>query len=155
MNEWNELLNGLAELPRENGTAALHQTGTYLAEAFRAAGIETQRVSFIAHPLDARLLGLYVFMSCVVYSCLMWKTRFLVAGVLSLLIPVPAILDVEFGVPLFGGFRGERQENIVAHIPARSPRQRLIFAAHYDTKTDLFDHIVRAPITAIASRCAG
>ena len=155
MNEWNELLNELAELPRENGTAALHRAGTYLAEAFRAAGIETHRVSFTAHPLEARLLGLYVFMSCVVYSCLMWNRRFLLAGVLSLLIPVPAILDVELGLPLFGGFRGERQENIVGHIPARSPRQRLIFAAHYDTKTDLFDHIVRAPITAIAFPLCG
>jgi hypothetical protein len=155
VNEWNELLYHLAELPRENGTTALHQAGVYLAETFRGAGIESQGVSFIAHPLDARLLGLYVFMSCVVYSCLICKRRFLVAGVLSLLIPVPAILDVELGLPLFGGFRGERQENIVARIPARSPRQRLIFAAHYDTKTDLFDHVVRAPITAIAFPLCG
>ena len=155
VNEWNELLKHLAVLPRENGTAALHQTASYLVEAFRAAGIETQSVSFTAHPLEARLLGLYVFISCVLYSCLLWKRRFLVAGVLSLLIPVPAILDVEFGLPLFGGFRGEREENIVAHVPAQSPRQHLIFAAHYDTKTDLFDHVVRAPITAIAFPLCG
>ena len=155
MNEWNELLNELAELPRENGTAALHQAGTYLAEAFRAAGIETQSVSFTAHPLDARLLGLYVFILCIAYCCLIWKRHFLLAGVLSLLIPVAAILDVEFGLPLFGGFRGKRQENIVAHVPARSPRQRLIFTAHYDTKTDLFDHVVRAPIIAIAFPLCG
>ena len=155
MNEWNELLNHLAEFPRENGTAALHQAASYLVEAFRAAGIETQHVSFTAHPLEARLLGLYVFLSCVVYSCLLRKRRFLVAGVLSLLIPVPAILDVEFGLPLFGGLRGEHQENIVARIPARSPQQRLIFTAHYDTKTDLFDHVVRAPITAVGFPLCG
>ena len=130
MNDWNELLDHLAEVPRESGTAALHQAASYLVEAFRAAGIETQSVSFTAHPQEARLLGLYVFTSCIMYSCLMWKRRFLVAGVLSLLIPVPAILDVEFGLPLSGGFRGTRQENIVAHIPARSPQQRLIFTAH-------------------------
>ena len=155
MNDWNELLDHLAEVPRENGTAALHQTASYLVETFRAAGIETQSVSFIAHPLETRLLGHYVLMSCIVYSYLIWKRRFLVAGVLALLIPVPAILDVEFGLPLFGGFGGERQENIVAHIPGRSPQQRLIFAAHYDTKTDFLDHVVRAPITAIAFPLCG
>lgn len=100
-------------------------------------------------------MGLYVFISCVLYSCLLWKRRFLVAGVLSLLIPVPAILDVEFGLPLFGGFRGERQENIGAHVPARSPQQRLIFTAHYDTKADLCDHVARAPITAMALPLCG
>jgi len=37
MNEWNELLSHLAELPRENGTPTLEQAGSYLAEAFRTA----------------------------------------------------------------------------------------------------------------------
>src|SRR5262245_17879983 len=147
MNEWNELLSHLAELPRENGTPALQQAGSYLTEAFRTAGIETRRFPFTAHPLEPRLLGLYVFLSCLVYSCLIWKRRFLAAGVLSLLMPVLPVLDVEFGLPLFCGFCTQRQDNIVAHIPALSPRQRMIFTAHFDTKTDLFDHVVRAPIT--------
>ena len=150
MNEWNELLSHLAELPRENGTPALQQTGSYLAEAFRTAGIETQHFHFNAHPLETRLLGVFVFLSCLVYSYLMWNRRFLAAGVLSLSMPVLAILDVEFGLPLFSGFRTQRQDNIVAHIPARSPQQRIIFTAHFDTKTNLFDHVVSTPITAVA-----
>src|SRR5215469_16326008 len=79
MNEWNELLSHLAELPRENGTPALQQTGSYLAEAFRTAGIETQHFHFNAHPLETRLLGVFVFLSCLVYSYLMWNRRFLAA----------------------------------------------------------------------------
>ena len=43
MNCWNELLDHLAEVPRENGTPALHQSAAYLVEAFRAAGIEARK----------------------------------------------------------------------------------------------------------------
>jgi hypothetical protein len=50
MNCWNELLDYLAEVPRENGTPALHQSASYLVEAFRAAGIEAQRFPYTAHP---------------------------------------------------------------------------------------------------------
>jgi acetylornithine deacetylase/succinyl-diaminopimelate desuccinylase-like protein len=155
VNGWNELLIHLAEIPRENGTAALHQTASYLVETFRAAGIEAQRVPFTAHPFETRFLGLFVFASCAFYFYLTRRKNFLAAGALSLLIPVVAVLDVEFGLPLFGGLRMERQENIVARIPARSPTQRLVFTAHYDTKTDLFDHVVRAPITALAFPLCG
>jgi acetylornithine deacetylase/succinyl-diaminopimelate desuccinylase-like protein len=155
LNEWNELLDHLTQVPRENGTAGLHQAASYLVETLRAAGIEVQRVPFTAHPYETRFLGLFVFAACAFYFYLTRKRRFLAAGVLSLLIPLVAVLDVEFGLPLFGGLRTERQENIVARIAARSPKQRLIFAAHYDTKTDLFDHVVRTPITAIAFPLCG
>ena len=99
VNDWNELLNHLAEFPRENGTAALHQAASYLVEAFRAAGIETQHVSFTAHPLEARLLGLYVFLSCVVYSCLLRKRRFLKANNAdrAMCEPVPSDADLAQG----------------------------------------------------------
>jgi len=155
VSDWNELLDHLAQVPRENGTPALHQAASYLVEAFHVTGIETQRVPFTAHPYETRVLGLFVFAGCALYFYLMRKKRFLAAGVLPILISLAAILDVEFGLPLFGGLRAERQENIVARIAARSPKQRLIFTAHYDTKTDLFDHVVRTPITAIAFPLCG
>jgi len=149
MNCWNELLDHLAEVPRENGTPALHQSASYLVEAFRAAGIAAQRLPYTAHPYETRFLGLFVLVVCVLYFFSARRKRLLAAGLLSLLIPVAVVLDVEFGLPLFGGLRAERQENIVARIPARSAKQRLIFTAHYDTKTDLFDHVVRTPIQVL------
>jgi len=155
MNCWNELLDHLAEVPRENGTPALHQSASYLLEAFRTAGIEAQRFPYAAHPYETRFLGLFVLVVCVLYFFFARRKRLLAAGLLSLLIPVVVVLDVEFGLPLFGGLRAERQENIVARIPARSAKQRLIFTAHYDTKTDLFDHVVRTPIQALGFPLCG
>ena len=157
MNGWNELLSHLAEVPRENGTPAVHQAASYLVEAFRATGIEAQRLPYTAHPYETRFLGLFVLAVCLLYFFLAQRKRFLTAGLLSLLIPVVVVLDVEFGLPLFGGLRAERQENIMARIPTRSSsaKQRLIFTAHYDTKTDLFDHVVRAPIQVVGLPLCG
>jgi hypothetical protein len=155
MNCWNELLDHLAEVPRENGTPALHQSASYLVEAFHTAGIEVQRFPYTAHPYETRFLGLFVLVICVLYFFFAWRKRLLAAGLLSLLIPVVVVLDVEFSLPLFGGLRAERQENIVARIPARSAKQRLIFTAHYDTKTDLFDHVVRTPIQVLGFPLCG
>jgi hypothetical protein len=53
------------------------------------------------------------------------------------------------------GLRPKLQENSVARIPARSAKQRLIFTAHYDTKTDLFDHVVRTPIQVLGFPLCG
>jgi hypothetical protein len=157
VNGWNELLSHLAEVPRENGTPAVHQAASYLVDAFRATGIEAQRLPYTAHPYETRFLGLFVLAVCVLYFFLAQRKRFLTAGLLSLLIPVVVVLDVEFGLPLFGGLRAERQENIMARIPTRSSsaKQRLIFTAHYDTKTDLFDHVVRAPIQVVGFPLCG
>lgn len=64
-------------------------------------------------------------------------------------------MHVELGWPVFGGVGAERQDNIVARLSALAPSQRLIFTAHYDTKTDLFDHVVRTPIQLAGFPMAG
>ena len=83
MNCWNELLDHLA-VPRENGTPALHQSASYLVEAFRAAGIEAQRFPYTAHPYETRFLGLFVLVACVLYFFFARRNRLLAAGLLSL-----------------------------------------------------------------------
>ena len=47
---WDELLARLAELPRENGSAALHRTAAFLHDVFERAGLEATLVPFTATP---------------------------------------------------------------------------------------------------------
>jgi acetylornithine deacetylase/succinyl-diaminopimelate desuccinylase-like protein len=42
------------------------------------------------------------------------------------------------------------QDNVVATLPVERPEQRLILSAHYDTKTELLDHIARTPLQLLA-----
>jgi acetylornithine deacetylase/succinyl-diaminopimelate desuccinylase-like protein len=47
---------------------------------------------------------------------------------------------------VWGWVGAETQHVVVARAPAPAPEQVLAFAAHYDTKTDLLDHVERAPV---------
>lgn len=152
---WSQLLAQLADAPRENGSAGLFQAASDLAGHLRNAGVEVQRVPFTAHPYEVRLLGVFVFTACLFFLGFVVKTRFVAALVVSLLVPLVVILQIELLIPIFGGFGATRQENLVAYIPARHPHQRLIFTAHYDTKTDLFDHVVRTPIQVLGLPLCG
>jgi hypothetical protein len=62
------------------------------------------------------------------------------------LLPLVVLLQNGLGLPLLGVFGAQTEQNITTHVPAAAPEQRLVFSAHYDTKTDLFDHVVRTPI---------
>lgn len=146
MTDWNELLDRLASFPRENGSAALQETGAYLMSVLRSVGLDVQQVPFTAHPYETRLLGVLVLLACLAFFVLLRRKRLLVAGLVAGVIPALVILQVEFQVPLFGAIGEEPQYNVVARLPAAQAKRRLILAAHFDTKTDLFDHVVRTPI---------
>ena len=60
MGGWDELLDRLAESPRENGTAAVHETARFLADALAEAGVAVERVAFTAQPYGLRLAGVAV-----------------------------------------------------------------------------------------------
>lgn len=148
MDDWNGLLSHLASFPRENGTPAIHRTASYLEETLRARGLQVHSEAFTAYPYEARVMGGIILLACVAYFVLMRRGRWLAAGLLALFTSLLPVAMVEFHLPLSGGIGAEVQHNIVATLPAAAPRQRIILAAHYDTKTDLFDHVVRAPIQA-------
>ena len=73
---WDELLVRLADVPRENGTAALQQTAVFLRDVLERSGIEVELVSFSAHPLALRLAGLVALAGGLLYLRLMRARRF-------------------------------------------------------------------------------
>ena len=50
MSTWDPLLAKLAETPRENGSAALHETARFLFETLERAGLEVALIRFDAQP---------------------------------------------------------------------------------------------------------
>jgi hypothetical protein len=146
MNDWEALLQHLAEIPRENGSAAIHQAAAYLADALRAAGLDVELVDFTAYPYDLRLLGVLGLLTGGAYAACLRAERFGAALLLASLPPPLTLLHVEYGIPVFGGLGAVPQQHIVARLPIPNPIQRLILTAHYDTKTELLDHLRSRPV---------
>jgi acetylornithine deacetylase/succinyl-diaminopimelate desuccinylase-like protein len=151
MTGWDELLAHLAEAPRENGSAALHQTAAWLVETLGASGVEAELVPFGAHPYALRLAGVIALAGGLLYLRMVLARRGGAALAVALAVPALLLAELEFQRPVFGWIGAQTQHHVVARMPAQRPEQRLIFAAHYDTKTDALDHVERAPVDLLAA----
>ncbi len=150
MTTWGELLGRLAEVPRENGTAALHQTAIFLQKALESAGVKAELVAFTAEPYGLRLAGVFALVGGLLYARQLREGRHAAALVLALLLPGLLLAQLDFRVPVFAWIGAQTQHHVRARLPIENPRQRLLLTAHYDTKTDVLDHVARAPVDAAA-----
>ncbi len=145
MSDWAQLLSAFADAPRENGTPELHAAASFIAQHLEEAGVEQQAQTFSAYPYDPIALGVGVFVLCCMYACALRSSRMkLAVGVALLLLALP-VGYLDWQLPLTPGL-SVQEDNVLATIPARNPGQRLILTAHYDTKTELTDHVIRLPV---------
>ena len=147
MADWSALLDHLATGPREDGTPQLAATAAWLVEELQRRGLEVKTWAYTAHPWRLRIVGVAALLGAVAYSAAMLKQRRWLAVLVAVSVPAYIILELDFGVPLLGALHSAEQQHVIATLPsARPAKQRLIFSAHYDTKTDLLDHVERTPI---------
>jgi hypothetical protein len=97
-----------------------------------------------------QMLGVAVLALGVAYFLLMRRRRFAAALAVALATPALTLAVVEYRLPALGGIGATTQHNVVATLSAPQPRQRLILSAHYDTKTELLDHVARTPLQLLA-----
>ncbi|MCX8071930.1 MAG: M28 family metallopeptidase [Candidatus Binatia bacterium] len=150
---WDALLSSLASTPRENGSAELLATAHWLTEYLRQEGWEAAQHWYTAYPLEQRMLGIALLCGGLGYAMCMWRHRFGWAALLALLLPLAAVAQIDLRLPL-SWFAPFSQPNVVARLPNREAVETLVFSAHLDTKTDLFDHVTRAPILVFAAPAA-
>jgi hypothetical protein len=149
---WDALLDRLAEVPRENGTPALHETAAFLAAALRERGVpDVALVPFTAEPYRLRIAGAVILGALALYAWWLRRGRPWRALAVAVLLPVVLVAELDFRASLFGRLGAETAHHVVARIPARAAGEtRLLLTAHYDTKTDLLDHVERAPVDLLA-----
>ena len=146
MSTWDDLLVVLAETPRENGTAALHRAAEFLRGTLETAGLEVALAPLTAAPYRLRLAGVVILAGMILYWRLSRAGRWQGALAASLVLAVALLAEIELELPVWGWLGAETQHVVVARVPARAPERVLAFAAHYDSKTDLLDHVERAPV---------
>ena len=147
---WTELLERLTELPRDNGSPELQRALEFLSEALLRAGADVERIAFIAQPYALRMVGVVGLAAGLVYARLARERRWWAALAVSLLAPLLVVGQVDQLAPLLGRIGAQTQQHLAARIAPEQAEQRLIFAAHVDTKTDLLDHVQRMPALAVA-----
>jgi acetylornithine deacetylase/succinyl-diaminopimelate desuccinylase-like protein len=150
MTDWDVLLAKLAETPRENGTAAVHETARFLLEQLSKTGLDVSLVPFTAEPWVLRLAGVIALVGGLLYWRLMRAGRARAALATAAAIPLLLLAQLEWQLPVFGWIGAEPQDHLLLRRAAQAPEQRLILAAHYDTKTDALDHVERAPVDLLA-----
>ncbi len=145
--DWNPLLDHLAERPREDGTPALAEAATWLAQELHRRGLEAEHFEWIAHPWRLRTLGVVALLGAGAYVLAMMRRRRALAFGITLGVSLAMVLELDYAIPLLGWLHSVPEEHLVVTVPAaQAPTARLLFSAHYDTKTDLLDHVERAPI---------
>ena len=148
---WPDVLPRLTEGPRENGSPELRETAAWLLETLQRLGIEVSAFAFTAEPYRLRIAGVLALLGGLVYALCLRRRRPWLALLVAVALPALLLLELDRYVSVVSWLGATPQHHIVARLPAAGPpAQRLIFAAHYDTKTDLLDHVERAPIELLA-----
>jgi acetylornithine deacetylase/succinyl-diaminopimelate desuccinylase-like protein len=133
-------------IPRPNHSQALTETATYIKTTLADWGVPFVVQEFALRPYMQLILGIAVLALAVLLLVLIIKKRPAAALVVALAIPLLLIVEFELFVPVVTGIVKTPGENIVVTYTVPNPARELIFAAHYDSKTDFWDHIQRAKI---------
>jgi hypothetical protein len=142
LRKWEEAL----AIPRPNHSEALAATAVKIKSYLATGGVPfvTQEFTLQYHKMLAVSLAAFV-LAMLLGIAVSRKKPFLA---LAVLMAIPALLIAEFElfVPFVSWVAQKQAENIIVSFHVATPVRELIFAAHYDSKTDIFDHIQRARV---------
>lgn len=134
-----DFLKALA-VPRPAGSPALESVGGLIADTCRNAGLRVTEQSFLMRSHLQGVVGLFMLAFASLAAIMLFKRRLWPAVVFALLVPAVYLAELEFNWATVSLVLASSGRNIVAEAgPEHAPRE-LIISAHYDSKTDLFDH---------------
>jgi len=133
-------------IPRPNHSENVRQTAQYLKELLSSWGIPFVVQDFVLRPHMQLLVGLTVLLLSVLFFIFIIRKKPRTALIMALLIPTVLIIEFEVFIPVASALIQVPGENVVVSFTAPDAVREIIFCAHYDSKTDFFDHIERAKI---------
>jgi hypothetical protein len=133
-------------IPRPDHSPALEETAAYIKTTLTDWGIPFVVQEFTLRPYMQLILGIALLALAALLLVLVIRKRPVAALIVALAIPLLLLLEFEFFVPVVTGIVKKTGQNIVVTYTVANPARELIFAAHYDSKTDFWDHIQRARI---------
>lgn len=143
--EFDVLLSHLA-VPRPNHSAAVDAVSAYIQQTLGAWGIPFQVQVFTLRPYMNALVGLAVLILGLLLALAVIKKNPWVALLAAVAIPLVLLVEFEFLTPTVSWLVTKPGQNIIVSLPAPDAVREIVFTAHYDSKTDFFDHLQRERI---------
>ena len=140
-----ELLRDIA-IHRPDHRDTLGQTADYIKDFLTTWNIPFTVQEFALRPYMQLIIGISLVIIAIVFFVLIWKKKPIFALIVVLLIPTILILEFELFTPVVSRIITKPAENIIVQFENPEPVRELIFMAHYDSKTDFWDHIQRANV---------
>ncbi|MCP4682552.1 MAG: M20/M25/M40 family metallo-hydrolase [Desulfobacterales bacterium] len=136
-------------VPRPNHSEEVAQTAAFIQGLLSSWGIPFTVQEFPLRYHAMLLQGIAIILLAVIFAYFIVKKRPVLALVAFMAIPAIIILENEFHIYVVSPLLQKTGENIVMSFKAPDAVRELIFAAHYDSKTDVWDHIERAKILTL------
>lgn len=142
---YRELSNilGRIAVPRPNHSPALESTADYIKKTLLKWDVPFFVQSYILYPYTQFFVGLWTLLCAVVFFGAVFLENPIAAAASLVLLLAVMVLELIRHVPLVSRLKRKRGENIIIRFVPETPRRDLIFSAHYDSKTDVWDHIQR------------
>jgi hypothetical protein len=133
-------------VPRPNHSEAVDGTAAFIRDLLSSWDIPFTVQEFVLRPYQQLLVGYACFLLSLLILFFVIKRKPLPIIIAAVAIPVLLFMEFEFFIPLVSPLITKTGQNIIVSFPAADAARELIFAAHYDSKTDFFDHIERARV---------
>jgi hypothetical protein len=140
-----EIIDMIA-VPRPNHSEAIATVIAGIKDLLAGWGVPFAMQQFVLRPHAYLLPGLAALLLAILFLVLMYRNRPLPAIIVMLLLPLMLIIEFEYMVPVVSSLVTRTGENIIIGFNTVNPAREIIFCAHMDSKTDVFDHIQRAAV---------
>jgi len=140
-----EILRHIA-VARPNYSSAVDATSAFIRDLLSSWGIPFSMQEFTLRPYMGFIVGLTTLILAVLLAVFIIRKKPVAALIAALAIPILLIIEQELLTPVVSWLVVKSGNNIIVHFPAPDAVRELIFTAHYDSKTDFFDHVQRARI---------
>jgi hypothetical protein len=133
-------LMDLFSRPRPNGSRAERETSQAIQEWLRNRGIPFRVQTFTHYPYFFECIGAWLILSRLLLAASIWFRWGWWALGIAIIGLVGASVDQAFHWPLVTWPGRKQGENILIERAPDDAEREVIFAGHYDSKTELLDH---------------
>jgi acetylornithine deacetylase/succinyl-diaminopimelate desuccinylase-like protein len=133
-------------IPRPNHSDTLDKVSQFIQDTLAQYGIPFKVQHVTIYPYNMLIAGLSCFILALLFAWCIKKQKPLFALVFLVAIPCILIGEFELVKPVVSWIAPKESANIIISFPQPHATRTLVLLAHYDSKTDLFDHLQRAKI---------